>query len=426
MELRSQSAAQAWVAAGLSLARLARSESEVAGSLPWLIECVSEMGRVPPPGVVVDLGLLFSGQQVIRTAPLPRTTPTLREALRSYEDHVLGRIGQANLLEAVIDAFAALSPVAKARAVGITTANLVRRLGGSTDVAVALSPGILRRVVTQEPAVLQAAADEALRPGTETLALLEGSYRALTTRAHRLGALITEADLFILEHLEELGDLNQRLAIDEVLSVSSDRRQALPKRIKARKRPPAKKVATSLADEDHYPTGGFSSIATSGSMENLVISELIYMEDDESDESANATDPEQNSSTSVDLFDLRYAEGGLLYYTRDESQFVRDHRAIGIIFDADLSRARVKDSSSDHQRIVEVLASVHCGTRRLVAWLSEQALHVCLVFVEPNGTASLAAEKALLGVLFGEEIERGLISIACASSVGQAHGDGDR
>ena len=90
---------------------------------------------------------------------------------------------------------------------------------------------------------------------------------------------------------------------------------------------------TSLTDEDHYPTGGFSSIATTGTMENLVISELIYMEDP----------ADKDAAGGVDLFDLRYAEGELLYYTRDESQFVRDHRAVGFALSSDLTRARIKD-----------------------------------------------------------------------------------
>jgi len=127
VELRDRQQAQAWVAAGMSLSRLAPIEESATIAAAWLIEAVSETGRLPPAGVVLDLGKLFSGHPLRRSTPLP-AAPVLRAALRSYEDHVLGRIEASSKLDDVIDAFVGLNDEHRARAVGVLTASLMRRL----------------------------------------------------------------------------------------------------------------------------------------------------------------------------------------------------------------------------------------------------------------------------------------------------------
>ena len=58
---------------------------------------------------------------------------------------------------------------------------------------------------------------------------------------------------------------------------------------------------TQLEEESAFPVGGFSSISTVGSLENLVTSELIYMDD-----------PNDPASERPDQFDVRFVEGDLL------------------------------------------------------------------------------------------------------------------
>ncbi len=403
MELRDREEAQAWVAAGLSLCRLATVKEAHATATPWLLEAVSETGRLPPPGIVIDLGRLFLGHPLRRALPLPGVDPELRAALRSYEDHVLGRLEASSQLDILIDAFASMGNEARARAIAVVVANLIERLGVQ---AVAVSPGVLRNVVGLTVQDIEASAAAALSPGEVTTAQLLDGYRQLTERSHRVSKLVTDADIFVVSNIDVLADLTQRLAISETLEVSELRRLALPRRIKARRRPKKQEVMTALSDEDHYPTGGFASIATSGTMENLVISELIYMEE-----------PDETAPDSVDLFDLHYAEGELLYYTRDDSQFVRDHRAIGIALCPDLVKARIKDRDALHQRLIELLASLHCTVGRLAEWLSEQALHIAMFTIDERGRDVLSAERGLLEVLFSEEIERGLVSIGRHASL---------
>jgi hypothetical protein len=132
-------------------------------------------------------------------------------------------------------------------------------------------------------------------------------------------------------------------------------------------------------------------------MENLVCSELIYMEDD----------------AEFDLFDVRYSEGELLYYTRDDSVFLRNHRAITILLHPDLGRARFKDAELPWQRLVLVFGLLLCAVRRLHDWLGHEALLLRFVFLdgEDGQPSPLAEEKQLLGLLLREWIERGTVQV---------------
>ena len=69
--------------------------------------------------------------------------------------------------------------------------------------------------------------------------------------------------------------------------------QTLPRHVRARRRDGSH--LTPLAEEDRYPTGGFAALTNAGSPENLVASELVYMDD----------------GSDIDLFDVRFAEGEL-------------------------------------------------------------------------------------------------------------------
>lgn len=69
-----------------------------------------------------------------------------------------------------------------------------------------------------------------------------------------------------------------------------------------------KEIEYSLADQNkntgNYPVGGISELSNRGSLENLLRSELVYSELDEE----------------INLFEVRYVEGELLYYQRDSNQ----------------------------------------------------------------------------------------------------------
>ena len=59
-----------------------------------------------------------------------------------------------------------------------------------------------------------------------------------------------------------------------------------------------------------------------------------------------------------DLFDIKFLRDELLYYARDENQFLRRRRTFVVAFFPDLVQARFKDVELPCQRIVLLLALV--------------------------------------------------------------------
>ena len=121
-------------------------------------------------------------------------------------------------------------------------------------------------------------------------------------------------------------------------------------------------------------------------------SELVYMEDHEQ----------------VDLFTLRYVEGELLYYTRDDSVFRRHKHVIVFALGADLVEARVKDPEVPWQRLVLALGMLVAAIRWLTEQLGHEALTVHLAF--PHRT--LAAERELVELLLEGEVKSGTVVVA--------------
>jgi hypothetical protein len=136
-----------------------------------------------------------------------------------------------------------------------------------------------------------------------------------------------------------------------------------------------------------------------GSLENLVTSELVYMEDE----------------PTLDLFDVRYVEGELLYYTRDESVAVRRRRVVTFALLPELADARVKDAGVRWQRAVMALGLVLCLVRRLSVWLTAEDLRFRVVFLQDDkGQFPLEAERGLCELLLREWLERGTAEVLTA------------
>ncbi len=109
----------------------------------------------------------------------------------------------------------------------------------------------------------------------------------------------------------------------------------------------------------------------------------------------------------VDVFSLRYIEGELLHYTRDDSVFRRHRHLIGIALGADLDDARVKDRELPWQRLVLAFGLVVAATRWLAAQLGDHALVIRIAF--PPGL--LAEERGILSLLLEAEIARGTVIV---------------
>jgi hypothetical protein len=224
---------------------------------------------------------------------------------------------------------------------------------------------------------------------------LSDAYHRLARGARQCRALIDDREVFAVDHLGVLRDLGGRMTAAHIGAAADAIAGRLPRRLPARRQLRGLRD-TRLADDSLYPAGGFASITAGGAstanLENLVTSELMYMEDDDV----------------IDNFSVRYVESELLHYTRDDSVLRRHRHVIGIALGADLDDARVKDRELPWQRLILALGLLVAAIRWLVEQLGDQALTVHLAF--PPG--ALAEERQILSLLLEGEIARGTVVIA--------------
>ncbi|MBX3231008.1 MAG: hypothetical protein KIT84_36725 [Labilithrix sp.] len=384
------------IAAALCLARLLPPEEAGRVAGPWIVATMTERVELPPAGVVADVGALLFGATLDRLRPAA-DDPALAAAIRRYEDALLGRLASDRRLVAAGFAALRLPPRMHGQAVGILVAGILARIGVTGGFTA--SPAVVRRLAERSPEQTVAAGHALLRDDPTLRATLADWYADAARRAQRARELVGEADIFALENLTVLAGLAQRLAAADVVRAEEAIARGVPRRVRRRRKKEGD-VAAKLEDESAYPAGGFASMSTSGSIENLVTSELIYM-----------TPPAEARSGEIDLFDMRWVEGELLYYTRDEAIFVRRRRVVFLALDHALVRARVKDAHVPFQRIVLVLAVVLVVVKKLVELLGEEALELRVVFLDEE----LAEERVLTELLLREWIERGICEVSSST-----------
>ncbi len=409
-ELTSPGDTERWLCAGLCLTRQEHvTPDAVAASVPWLLALLAESPALPPVAFVMDLGRLVAGVPLAPSAAVPDTLPRLRAAVRAYDDHVLGRLAAEPHLEAVSSALARLPETLRPRGIAFLVARVLTRMGFTSGSTV--SPALARRILERPPAELLQTGYTALRESGTRAALerLAEGYEALASAARRAQALLGDAESFTLENLEHLQGKAQRMALEQAVEAAEALSQSLPPKLRARPVSLAP-LPMSLEDEAAFPQGGFSSVSNVGNLENLVTSELVYMEDE----------------PNLDLFDVRYVEGELLYYTRDESITVRRRRVITFVLPPGLVDARVKDAGVRWQRVVVALGLLLCLVRRLSLWLGSEELHFRAVFLRADdGAAPLEAERGLCELLLREWRARGTAEVITAATLEEVLADAE-
>jgi vWA domain found in the FtsH ternary systems/N-terminal helical region fused to the FtsH ternary system vWA domain len=263
--------------------------------------------------------------------------------------------------------------------------------------------GVLINPVALKPD-LGRSAEQILEDGWESLErdgpmpILLDLYGEWIKSFRDLAEALGPEDVFELEHGTALASFGQRLALRQVLQAAAEFEAGLPIE------PPRPsggrpEVSSRFLDEDAYPVGGFSSISTRGSLESLLHSQLVYMEPGER----------------PDPFDIKFVRDELLYYSRDENQFLRRRRAFLFVLSPDLAGARIKDPGLPRQRIVLLLGLIVAAIRRLSLWLGEDSLSFEVVFVESNSCPALDQERELIDLILGESIARGEVSTSARS-----------
>jgi hypothetical protein len=359
---------------------------------------LTELGALPPPGFVVDVGVLLEGASFDTSQAAALGSAHLMRTLSHYDDRVLGRIAGDRRLMACQDAYARLDAAKKPAAVGVFVASLARQSSALRS----FEPGPLRQLLRMPGADLAARIYDAWREAGASLESLVQGYEGLVQVGRSVPAWITDADVFTLEHLDVLGAMGQRLAVSQIVNAAEAMASRWPRRIKLR-RPEEGVVPTSLEDESAYPAGGFTAMANHGALENLVTSELVYMD--------RRSDP-----SGIDLFDVRYAEGELLYYTRDEAVIVRPRRVVAFVLCPSLAAARIKDVGVSWQRIVVLLAWVLAAVRSLERWLGDAELSfLCIVETADQRSAALDQEAQLLELVLSEWRDKGVAEVVTLS-----------
>lgn len=385
------------LAASVALARpQVATPQHFVPSVVALSAALVELPDLELPALALDLSLLLSGERL-----LPGTVHhggALATALRGYEDHLLARLVSDRRWLSLQEAWLAAPQGARPAAAGLLVERVCRRL--AVPQAGRFSQAAIRRLQARSPTELVDEGLHALANEPELAAEITGQLEALAKAARRERALLSDAEVFLLENVATLEGLGARVALGQLADAAQAVEERLPARMKAQA-PSSGDAPTALEQESALPVGGWSSLSNSGSPESMVTSELIYMEENER----------------PDLFDVRFVEGELLYYARDESVALRKSRTLCVVLDATLDAARLLDEGERHQRLLWALAAVTASVRKLSSWLSHEALSFELVFVRGPDAHPLQAEQGVVALLLREWQERGRLTLAEAPSV---------
>ncbi|MEO6771780.1 MAG: hypothetical protein ABI467_02010 [Kofleriaceae bacterium] len=389
-ELRTHADVASWLAAGLALRRVVTpGEDDEHLVAQAIAACANELPALPPPGMIADVAVLLGGARLPLSTPAQASDDHLRAAIRAYDDDVLARLVTSARFDDVLAAFAHLAAGDRATATALVIGAICER---ASFAGTSVSPAALRRALARPRDEREAAGRTELRGGS-TAQRLADAYDRLARAARQTRALVDQHEVFALDHLNVLRDLGSRMTAEHIAAAATALDRTLPRRLPANRLNRGVR-ATHLADESLYPAGGFAAITPGGSnanIENLVTSELVYMED----------------GAEPDVFTLRYVEGELLYYTRDDSVFRRQRQVIGIALGADLDDARVKDRELPWQRLILALGLVVAATRWLAEQLGDHALTIRLAF-PPN---LLGEERDIVTLLLGGEVHRGTVVV---------------
>ena len=395
-EIRDPDEAKQHLLLGLLLARNAQiSPQSVTDTLKWAMEIVAEGSPLPPLGFVGDVGGLAMGSlRASAHSNVPVQADLNPAVARKYDDYVLGRMYCDSSFERSADAIQSFQGRDKARGVAYIVNRIRERaqLGGAM-----LSPAVVKNLSQQKPEKVIEDAEQCRIEGGWSSRLIS-DWENLISGIRDTGDLLGPEDVFELESGTALSDFGQRVALRQALQMTTRLRCNMLAH-KPRSLPKSYDVATNIMQEDHYPIGGFTSISNKGTVESMLRSELAYIDDE----------------MRPDLFDIKFARDELLYYSRDENQFLRRRLAYLFVLNPDLVKARWKDPQLPCQRIVLLIATMFVVVKQLIDWMTEDAIRFEFVFVTSGGRQPLQDELELLETLFRDEISAGIVAIVPTS-----------
>lgn len=390
-ELLDLEKAKRYILEGLWLQRATKPAARnLRPALEWALKIVDEGDPLPPIGFVADIGNVAFGvdadQRMKEALPVPGWPPALG---RSYEDHVLGKLYSDWTFERAGDALRKYKDKDRVKGVAYVVKQIRERAGIP---GLLIPPAVIRSLLVVNPDDILTSGWDGLQRDGPSKTLIE-LYEALVSAGRRIAEALAPEDILALEQGTAVADMGQYVAHRQILQTTTKLGAKLPAR-PVKPLVGRKEVPTRVLDEDQYPVGGYTSIATKGSIESLLHSQLAYMEP------TGSTEP-------IDLFSLKFVRDELFYYSRDENQFLRRRRAFVFVLFPDLLGARFKDAELPCQRIVLVQSLVVALVNKLTDWLSFDAIRFEVLFVQDAGKSPLDEEAKLLRLLLREPIERG-------------------
>lgn len=213
--------------------------------------------------------------------------------------------------------------------------------------------------------------------------------------------LLSEADLFELRHWSRLHSEELRLGCRQLIELSHDLGHVSDSDIILI--PESASAMAKYSDDTIYPTGGISGLTTSGAWENLVLSELIYIDD---------TQPNE-----IDLFDVRFVENELLFYLRDDGQVSTRRRLVDFIIDLPLL-FKQKTLGYAYQFSIISQGLIYAVINDLIALFNHDALKFRVSIITRDlPTETFVSELKLLQMLLLEEEQRELVSFQVLSEL---------
>ena len=392
IELRDSDSARTYLTQGIWLQRLVATTTE---SIAQPLQCVMALATaddvIPPAGFVADVIRLILSDVPSSSERNDFQNGLSPQHVRSYEDYVLGKLYADASFERASIAICRYEESDRIRAVAWLIGRLCERIRFE---GVIISPAVARSLQGLPPEdVLTLGSDSLQADGV--MELLASAYDELIQGIRRIGEVLSTEDVFELEKGTALVEFGQRLALRQTLRTAEEFARDLPHKAP---RPTSRQrnVPTHILEEDTYPIGGFTSISTRGSVESLLHSELAYMETDE--------------ARRPDLFEIKFVRSELLYYSRDENEFLRRRRTFQFLLFPDLSECRIKDTGQSFQRLILILGLQVTLVRKLVEWLGDDALLFEFLFINRDSQSPLLDERGLLQMILSEQIDNGTVN----------------
>lgn len=368
-------------------------------ALEWLWGCWGAGEAHLPLVLVHDLGHLLLRGRAVRFASgrdLAQWPEDEQGERLAYEDAVLGRW----LRDPSVDA-------AHLALAGVPAADRDAAIAHALCLALAAPLRDAEGLVEGNPAFLRTSRATALARHHEAGGA-DPEWRAFALEQRRqavalLGAdrLYQPADLWELAHFSAVPSESARMALRQ-LHQTRDAVPAPDGGLLGHVRRRAQEVPVDESTAAEFPAGGFDGISQRGRFENLVRTEIGYVD--------TVVLPGV-----ADAFDIRYVLGELLYYTRDESPLLDAHREVTLCVDQP-ERLRDKHPGLPVQTLVLVQGLALALHRDLCRIFGRQAVTVHLRWIchDAADRAVAQEELALASISLAEDLTHGRATVDLA------------